>query len=93
MTKAILIERSKRILQTGEVVERVIWFVPSPVPPSEHDFKYRLVLIRIGVRVVGYDNERGKGDHCHHHGVKAPYNFVGIERLIADFEADVAPGT
>ena len=93
MSNATLIEKSKRILQTGEIVERVIWFVPLSVPPSEHDFKYRLVLIRNGVRVVGYDNERGKGDHRHHHGVEAPYNFVSIERLIADFEADVTRET
>lgn len=89
MAKATLVEKSKRILQTGEVVERVIWFVPSPVPPSEHDFKYRLVLIRNGVCVVGYSNERGKGDHRHHHGFEAPYNFVSIGQLLADFEADV----
>ncbi len=93
MSKATFIEKSKRILHTGEIVERVIWIVPSPVPPSEHDFKYRLVLIRNGVRVVGYDNERGKGDHRHHHGVEAPYNFVSIDRLIADFEADVTRET
>ncbi len=93
MSKATFIEKSKRILHTGEIVERVIWIVPSPVPPSEHDFKYRLVLIRNGVRVVGYDNERGKGDHRHHHDVEAPYNFVSIEQLVADFEADVTQET
>ncbi len=52
-----------------------------------------LVLICNGVRVVGYDNERGKGDHRHHHGIETPYNFVSIERLIADFEADVTRET
>jgi len=38
--------------------------VPTPVPPTTHGFKYRLVYIVNGVRVVGFDNERGKGDHC-----------------------------
>lgn len=47
----------------GGVVEMVVWQVPKPVPPSEHPFKYRLVFVRDGQRVVGYDNERGKGDH------------------------------
>ncbi len=50
---------------------------------------------RAGVRerVVGHDDERGKGDHRHHHGVETPYDFVSIERLIADFEADVTRET
>lgn len=93
MAKAILIQKDKQVLTTGEIVERVVWFVPSPVPPCDHDFKYRLVLTRNGVRVLGYDNERGKGDHRHHHGNETPYQFTSIERLIADFEADVARET
>ena len=46
-------------------VEIVIWRVPKLVLPSEHSFKYRLVYIVDGERIVGYDNERGKGDHTH----------------------------
>jgi hypothetical protein len=38
-------------------VEIVIWRVPRPVPPSGHPFKYRLVYVAGGERVVGYDNE------------------------------------
>jgi hypothetical protein len=93
MHRATLVERSKRVLPTGEIVERVIWFLPSPVPPSGYDFKYRLVLIRDGLRVVGYDNERGEGDHRHHHGAETRYHFVSIDGLIADFEADVTRET
>lgn len=43
-----------------------------------------------GVRVVGFDNERGKGDHCHLDGMEVPYTFTGVEQLIEDFIAAVA---
>lgn len=42
-----------------------------------------------GVRVVGFDNERGKGDHCHLDGREFPYVFSSIEQLIEDFIAEV----
>jgi len=40
----------------------VIWKVPKPVPPTEHGYKYRAVYVVDGVRIVGFDNERGKGE-------------------------------
>jgi len=83
--KAVLIERTRRALSDGSLIERVIWQVPTPVPPSTHGFKYRLVYIRGGVRVVGFDNERGKGDHMHLDGQERPYTFTGIDQLCADF--------
>ena len=48
--------------EDGAIVEVVIWRVPSPVSPSIHGLKYSLFCGRPGVREVGYDNERGKGD-------------------------------
>ena len=42
-----------------------------------------------GVRAVGYDNERGKGDHKHLAGVEMAYRFVDVQTLLADFMADV----
>ena len=42
-----------------------------------------------GRRVVGYDNERGKGDHRHLGGREESYRFSGVEALIADFLSDV----
>jgi hypothetical protein len=71
------------------MVEMVVWHVPQPVPPSEHSFKYRLVFVRGGQRVVGYDNERGKGDHKHLDEREVSYKFVDIETLMADFLRDV----
>jgi len=40
-------------------------------------------------RLVGYDNERGKGDHCHLDGIEFPYRFSTPERLWDDFIAEV----
>ena len=88
MTAARLILKTKATHQGG-MVEMVVWQVLQPVPPSEHAFKYRLVFIRKGQRVVGYDNERGKGDHKHLGQLEVKYKFVNIETLIADFLRDV----
>ena len=78
-----------RSAHEGGIVEMVVWRVPEPVPPSEHSFKYRLVFVHDGKRVVGYDNERGKGDHKHLGQRELPYKFVDIETLMADFLRDV----
>jgi hypothetical protein len=37
----------------------------EPAPPGSHSFKYRLFYGVPGQRLIGYDNERGKGDHRH----------------------------
>ena len=42
-----------------------------------------------GVRVVGFDNERGKGDHYHVRATERSYTFTSVEQLIADFIAAV----
>jgi len=88
--KAELIYRQRRSLQEGGFIEQVIWRVPQPVPPCVHSYKYRLVYILNGMRVVGYDNERGKGDHLHFGGREYAYTFVSAEQLIDDFLNDVA---
>lgn len=86
--KATLVFRSKEAYTDG-FVEIVIWRVPQPVPPSQHSFKYRLAYIVDGKRVVGYDNERDRGDHRHLGRREAPYHFIDPKRLIADFMNDV----
>lgn len=53
--------------EAGDLMEMVVWRVPKPVPPCGHCFKYRLVYVVNGTRVIGYDNERGKGDHRRRH--------------------------
>ena len=71
------------------MIEFVVWRVPAPVPPSEHGFKYRAAYTVDGVRVIGFDNERGKGDHCHIRGAERRYVFTAVEQLIEDFIAAV----
>ncbi len=71
------------------MIEWVVWRVPEPIRPSEHGFKYRAAYAIGGVRVVGFDNERGKGDHCHMRGAERRYTFVSVEQLIEDFIAAV----
>lgn len=71
------------------MIEMIIWRVPEPVPPSSHAFKYRLAYVVGGKRVVGFDNERGKGDHYHVGNAERKYVFSSIEQLIEDFISEV----
>jgi hypothetical protein len=87
---AELITRFKNITSDGGVIELTVWRVPSPVPPTEHGFKYRAVYAQGGVRIVGFDNEQGKGDRCHLDGQELPYTFTGVDQLVEDFIAAVA---
>jgi hypothetical protein len=87
---AQLITRFKDITAEGAILELVIWKVPEPVPPIDHGYKYRAVYVVDGIRIVGFDNERGKGDHCHLDGKEVPYTFQGVDQLIEDFIAAVA---
>ena len=86
---AQLITAIKNINPDGSILEIVIWKVPKPVPPTEHGYKYRAVYVVDGVRIVGFDNERGKGDHCHIDGKELPYAFNGVDQLLEDFIAAV----
>jgi len=87
--KAALLFSQRIEYDDGAIVQMVLWRVPSPVSPSTHRLKYSLFYGRPGVREVGYDNERGKGDHRHFQGVETAYRFTTVERLIADFWRDV----
>lgn len=87
--KAEIIRREKSVLSDGSVLELTIWRLQEPVAGSDHAYKYSLYFGRKGERIVGYDNERGKGDHRHLDGVESRYAFVTVEALIADFLADV----
>ncbi len=73
----------------GAIVEMTIWLVPKPVAGSAHAFKYSLFYGYPGQRIVGYDNERGKGDHRHLEGREERYSFSTVEALVADFLSDV----
>jgi hypothetical protein len=87
--KATLLFRERRLYDDGAIMEMTIWRVPEPVPPTLHSLKYSLFYGRLGMRIVGYDNERGKGDHRHIGPHEEPYLFTSVERLVADFLSDV----
>jgi len=87
--KAELLLRSRLDFEDGTLVEMVIWRVPRSVQGSNHGYKYRLFYGRPGKRLVGYDNERAKGDHRHLEDHEEPYLFEDVETLVRDFLADV----
>lgn len=89
MPKARKESDSTLLYPDGSILRIRVWEVPEPVPPSEHRFKYSCFYGRPGERVVLYDNERGKGDHRHYGEHEESYVFESIEKLIADFLADV----
>jgi hypothetical protein len=86
--KARLIIDDKTVFDDGSIIQVRIWAVPEAVPPSEHGYKYSLFFGRAGERLVGFDNERGKGDHCHIRGIEKPYRFVSITQLLQDFRRE-----
>lgn len=88
-TQAELITRFRDIAEDGTGIELVVWRLPDPLPPSAHRYKYRLVYVVNGARVIGFDNERGKGDHQHIDDSEIPYAFVNVNKLIDDFIAEV----
>ena len=66
-----------------------IWRLPGTTLERPHGLKYSLYFGRPGQRIVGYDNEAGKGDHRHYLNREEPYEFETIGKLLADFLADV----
>jgi hypothetical protein len=89
MAKATLIVHERRIDAGGAIMEIKVWRLPSPVLPSTHEYKYSLFYGRPGLRLVGYDNEQGKGDHMHVAGAERPYAFASLDQRLADFFAEV----
>jgi hypothetical protein len=87
--KAELLIRERVVYPDGALAEMVVWRVPKLTPPSRHRFKYSLVYIISGRRVLGYDNERGKGDHRHIGEREESFVFSSIEELLARFTAEV----
>jgi hypothetical protein len=88
--KAAELLRTRVALAEGACADLVLWRVPGPVPGSTHGFKYRLAYVVNGTCVVRHDNESGKGDHRHFNTRERPYTFETPEKLIADFQADMA---
>lgn len=88
--KARLAFHDKAAYPDGAIIEMTIWEVTGPVTGSKHSLKYSLYYGVAGNRIIGYDNERGKGDHRHIGGREEAYSFTTVEQLMADFLSDVA---
>jgi len=88
--RARLLVDQRIILSDREFAEVVIWELPTPLHGSAHALKYRLAFVVSGQCVLRYDNEAGKGDHRHAGDRERAYRFQSIEKLLADFERDVA---
>ena len=88
--KAVELVRTRVTFAEAAFAELVLWQVPKPIAGSAHRFKYRLAYVVHGACVVRYDNEVGKGDHRHFNGRESAYAFTTPEKLVADFQRDIA---
>ena len=87
---AALMARTRIVYSPHSFAELDLWRVPAPLPGSTRQFKYRLTYVVNSVCVVRYDNEVGKGDHRHFGVNESIYKFSTPERLMADFQRDIA---
>lgn len=87
--KAELLFHQRIDYDDGAIVEMRHWRVPTPVMGSTHGLKYALFYGRAGMREIGYDNERRKGDHRHFHGVETAHAFTTVDQMLADFWSDI----
>lgn len=88
--KAVELLRTRVVYSPAAFAELVLWKLPASLPGSRHAFKYRLAYVVDEECVLRYDNEAGKGDHRHVGGKETHYRFSTPEKLIADFQADIA---
>ena len=88
--KAVEFVRARITYSASAFAELALWQVPKPVPGSRHGFKYRLVYVVGEVCVLRYDNEGDKGDHRRVEDKERRYVFTTPDRLIADFQRDIA---
>ncbi len=88
--KALELVRTRVIYSEIAFAELVLWQLQSPLPGSNHRFKYRLAYVVRGECVLRYDNEAGKGDHRHYASKESSYAFTDPDKLIAAFLADIA---
>jgi hypothetical protein len=82
--KAELLIHDKVKNKHGGIIEVKVWSV-SKSADKPHGYKYSLVYIRKGKRILGYDNAEGKRDHRHYKDKEMSYKFVSIDKLFEDF--------
>lgn len=88
--KAVQLVSTRIVYSETAFAELVLWRLPKPLEGSTHGFKYRLAYVVRGECVLRYDNETGKGDHRHCEGIESAYGFGTPDRLLADFQRDIA---
>ena len=84
MGKGTLVFHEKVVEPDNSIIEVKLWSVPA-TSDKPHGFKYSLVYVKNGERILGYDNHEGRGDHRHFKGSESPYKFKSIARLFEDF--------
>ncbi|MCX5804301.1 MAG: DUF6516 family protein [Proteobacteria bacterium] len=87
--KTQLVFHQKVTNEKGGTVEVKIWELPQTSKDKPHGYRYSLVYILNGTRIIGYDNGERKGDHRHYGNREEPYRFISIERLFEDFYRDI----
>ncbi len=86
---AELLSYFKEEYDDGTLIEAVVWKVPKD-KERPHGLKYRLHFGKLdGACITRYDNEKGKGNHRHIDNKEEPYKFISLDKLLADFRADV----
>ena len=86
--KGKLVRHLKVREDTGNTIEVKLWRV-NPSFDKPHGYKYSLVYIVKGKRVIGYDNAEGKGDHRHYRDSEDSYKFKDLRTLVRDFYKDI----
>ena len=87
--RAELIRHIKVIDELDNTIEVKMWQLPEQTKDRPHGYKYSLVYIVDGKRIIGYDNAERKGDHRHIKNMTEPYNFVSLDKTAADFYKDI----
>ncbi len=87
--RATLLVRNRIVYAENAFAEIVLWRLPKPIRGSVHRYRYRLAYVVDGTCVLRYDNESGKGDHCHEGAREGVYRFTTPEQLMADFQDDI----
>jgi hypothetical protein len=87
--KSRLSFHDKAVYPDGAIIEMTIWALSESVSGSKHFLKYSLFYGFPCSRIIGYDNEFGKGDHKHMGAHEENYQFTTVEQLVADFLCDV----
>jgi len=87
--RASLVRRIKVIDELENTIEIKMWQLPKATKDKPHGYKYSLVYVVGGKRIIGYDNAERKGDHRHIRETTEPYRFTSLKKLASDFYRDI----